>query len=72
MRKQHLLVPNILSAINAIGAIPFIWGLVILEICPTILGGIVMIIRKLWFVDRMVWLYEDMRDATPEYGSWLY
>ena len=72
MPKHHLLVPNILSAINAVGAIPFIWGLVILEIWPTVVGGLVMIISKLWFCDRMVWLYEDMKDATPEYKSWLY
>ena len=70
--KRHLIVPNILSAVNAIGAIPFIWGLVILAIWPTVIGGIVMFISKLWFCDRMVWLYEDMKDATPEYKSWLY
>ena len=27
---------------------------------------------KMWFLDRMVWLYEDMKDTTPEYRSWLY
>jgi len=70
--KHHLVMPNILSAISAIGAIPFIWGLVVLEMWLTVLGGIVIIISKLWFVDRMVWLYEDMKDATPEYKSWLY
>jgi len=70
--KHHLFMPNILSATSAIGAIPFIWGLVVLEIWPTVLGGIVIIIGKLWFADRMVWLYEDMKDATPEYRSWLY
>jgi hypothetical protein len=32
----------------------------------------VIMLGKLWFVDRMVWLYEDMKDATPEYRSWLY
>jgi hypothetical protein len=26
---------------------------------------------KLWFVDRMVWLYEDMRQEMPEYRDWL-
>jgi len=70
--KHHLFMPNILSAISAIGAIPFIWGLVILEIWPTVVGGIVIVISKLWFADRMVWLYEDMKDATPEYRSWSY
>ena len=70
--KHHLLVPNILWAMNAIGVIPFIWGLVILEIWPKIVGGTVMVISKLWFCDRMVWLYDGMRNATPEYRSWLY
>ena len=26
---------------------------------------------KLWFCDRMVWLYEDMKDRDPVYRSWL-
>ena len=25
---------------------------------------------KLWFVDRMAWLWTKMRDATPEYKAW--
>jgi hypothetical protein len=25
---------------------------------------------KLWFADRMVWLWENMADATDEYRSW--
>ena len=65
-------MPDILSAANTIGAIPFIWGLVVLEIWPTVVGAVVMVISKLWFCDRMVWLYQDMKDATPEYRSWLY
>jgi hypothetical protein len=70
--KHHLFIPNILSAISAIGVIPFVWGLVVLEIWPTVVGGTVIVISKLWFADRMVWLYNDMKDATPEYRSWLY
>ena len=69
--KHHLFMPNVLSAISAIGAIPFVWGLLVLELWPTVVGGIVIVISKLWFADRMVWLYEDMKDATPEYRSWL-
>jgi len=26
---------------------------------------------KLWFLDRMVWLWQDMQDAMPEYRSLL-
>jgi hypothetical protein len=25
---------------------------------------------KLWYLDRMVWLWEEMKDATPEYRGW--
>jgi hypothetical protein len=25
---------------------------------------------KLWYLDRMVWLWEDMQDADPEYLKW--
>ena len=27
---------------------------------------------KLWFLDRMVWLYEDMKGADSRYRRWLY
>ena len=39
---------------------------------PTIFGVALTALGKLWFVDRMVWLYEDMKDARPEYRAWLY
>lgn len=35
-------------------------------------GFIVTTGAKLRFVDRMVWLYDDMKDEVPEYGKWLY
>jgi len=70
--KHHHYLPNILSAVGAIGAIPFVWGLFILEIWPVVFGGVIIVISKLWFADRMVWLYEDMKDVAPEYKSWLY
>jgi hypothetical protein len=47
-----------------------IWGA--LAIWPTLLGATVVYLSKLWFIDRMVWLYEDMKNVEPEYRSWLY
>ena len=70
--SHHTRAPNILSALGALAMIPFIWGLATFEVWPTVLGGIVAFISKLWFADRMVWIYEDMKDATPEYKSWLF
>jgi len=36
----------------------------------TLFGLSLMIGGKLWFVDRMVWLYQDMKDAHPDYAAW--
>ncbi|VEP12515.1 conserved hypothetical protein [Hyella patelloides LEGE 07179] len=68
----HQHVPNILSAVAAIGGILVIVGLVVLNIWLTVLGFTLVTLGKLWFVDRMVWLYNDMKDVNAEYQSWLY
>jgi len=64
-------LPNVLNAASALGMVVVIWGVVMLSMWPTITGAIVGVTFKLWYVDRMVWLYEDMRHL-PEYGKWLY
>ena len=69
--EHHRLVPNILSAFSVVGAVFFIWGLVWLEIWPALFGLVLVMLCKLWFVDRMVWLYEDMKDQHPPYREWL-
>ena len=43
-----------------------------LPLWPTLLGTALTSLGKLWFVDYMVWLYEDMKDATPESRNWGY
>jgi hypothetical protein len=70
--SHHRYIPNILSAISACGGVLIIWGVTALDLCPTLLGAALVYLGKLWFVDRMVWLYEDMKDANSEYRSWLY
>jgi hypothetical protein len=70
--KHHQRVPSILSAVSASGIIFLIWGLVALNVWPTLLGVTIIYLGKLWFIDRMVWLYEDMKDENLEYQSWLY
>lgn len=37
-----------------------ILGVYLLESWPTILGTVMVYLGKLWFLDRMVWLWEDM------------
>lgn len=70
--NHHRHTPNILSFVSLVGVIFVIWGLVALNIWATLLGNILVMLSKLWFLDRMVWLYEDMKDKDIEYQSWLY
>lgn len=60
-----------LSIASSVALLPTIWGLYALDPWAAFLGAALASLFKVWFVDRMVWLYEDMKDATPEYRSWL-
>jgi len=52
--------------------LPFvIWGVWQLNIWPTIVGCIFVYAGKLWFLDRMVWIYEDVKGTNPEYTNGL-
>jgi hypothetical protein len=66
----HRNVPNILSAASGTGMLFICWGVLVFEPWPAIFGMVVVYLGKLWFLDRMVWLWQDMHDATPEYRSW--
>ncbi len=69
--KYHQTLPNILNGISSIGMILSIWAIVVLSIWPAILGISIAYLGKSWYMDRMVWLYEDMKHL-PEYEKWLY
>ena len=44
----------------------------LLDLALVLTGLSVTMLGKLWFLDRMVWLYEDMKDTSETYRSWLY
>ena len=69
--SHHVIVANITIMLTTIGAAILIYGLVVLEIWPTVAGAVIAFLGKVWYVDRMVWLYEDMKHI-PEYKEWLY
>ncbi|MBD1825486.1 hypothetical protein H6F51_23740 [Cyanobacteria bacterium FACHB-DQ100] len=70
--SHHQQIPNILNLVSTVGMAFVIWGLVALDNCFALLGCALVYLSKLWFIDRMVWLYEDMRHTHPQYQSWLY
>lgn len=67
---QPLLLITQLISLTGLG--PLIWGLIRLEVWPTLLGIALVILGKSWFLDRMVWLFEEMKTVEPRYGTWLY
>jgi len=66
----HQKVPNILSAVAAIGLLFILWGVLIFDLWSTLFGTMMAYLGKLWFADRMVWLWNDMQNAAPQYRSW--
>lgn len=70
--QHHQRIPNLLNLLAAVGGILVIFGLIVLNVWLTVLGFTVVTLGKLWYIDRMVWLYQEMRNVNPEYQSWLY
>lgn len=68
--EHHRQMAMILSIVPLGGLVPLAWGLAAYDVALTMLGLAVAMVGKLWFVDRMVWLFEDMKDR-PEYRDWL-
>ncbi|MBC7293732.1 MAG: hypothetical protein H5T84_06470 [Thermoleophilia bacterium] len=66
---HHRTVPNLLNGMAALGMVFVAWGVVALDVWPTLLGCTLVYLAKLWFLDRMVWLYEQMKTVTREGGS---
>lgn len=69
---HHARAARVLSGLAGVGTVVLAVGLVLLDLTLTVGGATFAWLAKLWFCDRMVWLYDDMRDANPTYRAWLY
>lgn len=61
---SHVKAARVLSGLSAAGLPLMTYGLVVLDAWATVSGFFLTALPKAWFVDRMVWLYEDMNDRT--------
>ena len=68
---RHQTIPTILNAASLTGLPFLVWGLAALEPWPTFFGMAVIIGGKLWYIDRMAILYEDMVALEPDLRYWL-
>lgn len=70
--QHHARMAHVLSGLSGLSLIPLAYGLYAYLPMVTVLGLILLIVGKFWFLDRMVWLYQDSKDSDPEYAAWLY
>jgi len=70
--SHHQTAIGILKMVTFIGFLLAVYGLVILHSWLAILGTVITILGKTWFLYRMVWLYQDLGGENSEYQSWLY
>jgi len=71
---EHHCTPlhSLLNTISFIGLLLAIWSIVYYSLIGAIAGVALTYLGKSWYLDRMVWLYEDMKDANDVYKSWEY
>lgn len=68
---HHLNMCRIIIALQVIG-VPF-WCFAIYTMSYDLmaLSTLWLMFTKTWFVDRMVWVYQDVKALNPVYQSWL-
>ncbi len=64
MPPRHRAAPVILSVLSAAGVPFLVCGLIDLDPWITAFGLAVQMARKLWFLDRMALLYDDVSSAA--------
>lgn len=66
----HQRAGNVLNALSAVSGLLFIAGLIWLDLWATLSGMALTMLLKLWFLDRMAWLYSDMEKVNADYAAW--
>jgi len=65
-------VPEVANALAGIGLVVLTYGLVTFDVVPTVAGILITNLGKLWYLDRMVLLFADMKQRNAEYAAWEY
>lgn len=68
---QHAKMVALLNSFLGIGFIPFAMGFYQLDVWMVITSTATTATVKLWFLDRLAWLFDDMNETHITYGKWL-
>lgn len=64
--EHHYRIVRILTLLQAAGVIILATGMYLLDIWMTLAGVVWVYLSKMWFLDRMVWIYEELKDCATE------
>lgn len=70
--KDQRRVIGSLTFLMFVNVFPLAYGLIDLDLPFVVFPMILQLVVKLWFYDRMVWLYTHMQCTNPTYASWIY
>lgn len=78
LNRKNIVIPEhhvqwalFLSLVTGSSFFVCIYGAYQHDLLLTASGGLVSWMGKMWFCDRMVWLFENMRESHEEYNMWL-
>lgn len=69
--EHHLRVCRLIILLQFLGVPFWIYSLYSMDYLLMLLSTLWLMFTKTWFVDRMVWVYQDVKDQNPVYQSWL-
>lgn len=67
---EHTNVATLLGVATSVSGFLMAAGFLAAEPFTYVASGIALIVFKLWFCDRMVWLFDEMSEDIPEYRGW--
>ena len=70
--SHHKRAIRIINLATFAGFAYAVYGLIELDAYAVVFGTLITILGKSWFLDRMVWLFQDLSAENSEYSGWLY
>lgn len=69
--REHAMAASLLAAAGFAGMLVMLAGLVLEQPAVYLAGAVATFLAKMWFIDRMVWLFDDMARTHADYAAWL-
>lgn len=68
---HHAVAGRILACAGAAGMLVMLAGPFLAHPAIYLAGAVTAFLTKMWFIDRMVWLSDDMSRTHAQYAAWL-